>query len=115
MCVYPGATPHKLRTSLSDPDTGPTAMHRRSLQRIDSTTPALACYHVGVTIRTHAVPGNIKTSIFLYNLNTASLRCFNFVSKSARYKGFVNDIQIVITFLKVLDEQMVSGEPSDRH
>lgn len=35
VCVYPSAMPHKLRTSLSDPDTGPTAIRRRSLQRIE--------------------------------------------------------------------------------
>lgn len=49
VCVYPDATPHKLRTSLSDPETGPTATERRRLQRIDSTSQML---HMGVTIRT---------------------------------------------------------------
>lgn len=55
VCVYPGATPHKLRTSLSDADTGPSATHRRSLQRIDSTSRMLIRCHVAVTIKTHAM------------------------------------------------------------
>lgn len=55
VCYYPSATPHKLRTSLSEPDKRPAAMHRRSLQRIDSTSKMLICYHMGVTIRPHAM------------------------------------------------------------
>ena len=55
VCVYPGATPHKLRTSLSDPDTGPGAAHTGGACRVDSTSKLLICYHVGGKIRTHAM------------------------------------------------------------
>lgn len=70
-CVYPSATANKLRTTLSGPDTGPTATHRRSLQRKESLTKKFLLFNAWVA-RGHVqlqIPAfGFKTRLCYFNL-----------------------------------------------